>query len=109
MSGYKRFVLAVGGLLSFMCLVGIPSLALADDDDNDDNKGNGQKVTICHIPTVGGNSPKTLKLPAHVAQRILQSNPNDFTGKCGGTKFALVAVSGTLEEGFLRHKGFFQS
>jgi len=92
MSGYKKFALAAGGLLSVMCLVGIPSLALADD--------NGQKVTICHIPAVGGNSPKTLKLPAHVAQRILQSNPNDFTGTCGGTKFALVAVSGTLEEGF---------
>jgi len=89
MSGYKRFVLAAGGLLSVMCLVGIPSLALA-----------GDIVTICHIPTVGGNSPKTLKLPAHVAQEILQSHPNDFTGTCGGTKFALVAVSGTLEEGF---------
>ena len=101
MSGYKRFVLAAGGLLSVMCLVGIPSLALADDDDNGINgNGNGQKVTICHIPTDGRNSPKTLKLPAHVAQRILQQNPNDFTGKCGGTKFALVAVSGTLEEGF---------
>ena len=94
MSGYKKFALAAGGLLSVMCLVGIPSLALADDDDN------GQKVTICHIPAVGGNSPKTLKLPAHVAQRILQSHPNDFTGECGGTKFVLVAVSGTLEEGF---------
>jgi len=94
MLGYKRFVLAAGGLLSFMCLVGIPSLALADD------KGNGQKVTICHFPTDGENSPKTLKLPAHVAQRILQSNPDDFTGACGGTKFVIVAVSGTLEEGF---------
>ena len=94
MSGYKRFLLVAGGLLSFMCLVGVPSLALAH------GKGNGQKVTICHIPTVGKNSPKTLKLPAHTAQRILQSHPNDFTGECGGTKFVIVAVSGTLEEGF---------
>ena len=98
MPGYKRFVLAAGGLLSVMCLVGIPSLALADDDDDDN--GNGQKVTICHIPTEGKKIPRTLKLSAHKAQRILQSHPNDFTGECGGTKFALVAVSGTLEEGF---------
>jgi hypothetical protein len=94
MSGYKRFVLAAGGLLSFMCLVGIPSLTLAQGE------GKGQKVTICHIPTHGKTSPRTLKLPAHVAQRILQSHPNDFTGACGGTKFVIVAVSGTLEEGF---------
>jgi hypothetical protein len=53
-----------------MCLVGIPSLALADNDDNGKGKGKGPKVTICHIPTVGKNSPKTLKLPAHVAQEI---------------------------------------
>lgn len=94
MSGYKRFLLAAGGLLSFMCLVGIPPLALAQDKDN------GQKVTICHIPTAGKKRPRTLKLPAHVAQRILQSHPNDFYGECGGTKFVIVAVSGTLEEGF---------
>lgn len=94
MSGYKGFLLAAGGLLSVMCLVGIPSLAFAH------GKGSGQKVTICHIPTDGKKSPRTLKLSVHNAQRVLQSHPNDFTGECGGTKFALVAVSGTLEEGF---------
>jgi len=45
-------------------------------------------------------SPRTLRLPAQVAQRHLQSDPNDYTGECGGTKFVIVAVSGTLEEGF---------
>jgi hypothetical protein len=30
----------------------------------------------------------------------LSNHPNDYTGRCGETKFVIVAVSGTLEEGF---------
>jgi len=86
-------------VLVVLCAVGITSLATADDDD-DDNKGSGQKVTICHIPTQGKMSPTTMRLPAPVAQRHLQADPNDYSGECGGTKFVIVAVSGTLEEGF---------
>jgi hypothetical protein len=64
------------------------------------------KLTICHFPTGGkeedddNKGPKTLTLPANVAQRHLASHAGDFTGGCGGTKFSIVAVSGTLEEGF---------
>ena len=58
------------------------------------------KTTICHLPTQGNEDPKTLSLPAHVAQRYLSLHPNDYTGRCGETKFVIVAVSGTLEEGF---------
>lgn len=58
------------------------------------------KTTICHLPTKGNEEPKTLTLPADVAQRYLTIYPNDYTGKCGETKFVIVAVSGTLEEGF---------
>ena len=98
MSTLKSALIPVVGLLASLCFVGTTSLAFADDDDDDD-KGPGKKVTICHIPTQG-MSPKTLRLSAQAAQRHLQTHPNDFTGVCGGTKFALVAVSGTLEEGF---------
>jgi hypothetical protein len=90
MDCYQRFILLVGGVISVLCLAGLPSVASAQ-----------QKVTICHIPTQGNMSPTTLKLPAHVAQQQhLDAHPHDYTGECGGTKFAIVAVSGTLEEGF---------
>lgn len=90
MSGYKRFLLFASGLIACMFFAGISSEAMAAP----------QKLTICHFPTEGNEGPKTLTLPAHVAQRHLTTHPNDFTGECGGTKFVLVAVSGTLEEGF---------
>lgn len=94
----NTFVRAVG-ILVVVCAVGITSVAIADDDDGD-NKGFGQKLTICHIPTQGKMSPTTMRLPAQVAQRHLQTDPNDYAGECGGTKLVIVAVSGTLEEGF---------
>lgn len=101
MSDFKRFLGLVGVLLLSLSLVGIPSVVLADRDDyEDDDRGRGPKTIICHIPSSGKMKPSTLKLPAHVAQVHLQNHPNDFTGECGGTKFAIVAVSGTLEEGF---------
>jgi hypothetical protein len=96
MPGYKWFLPLAGGLFSFMCIGGNSSEAIAQV----------QKLTICHFPTAGkeddddNKGPKTLTLPAQVAQRHLALHPNDFTGECGGTKFVLVAVSGTLEEGF---------
>jgi hypothetical protein len=99
MSALKSVLAPAVAFLISLCFIGTTSLAFADDDD-DDNKGPGQKVTICHIPTQGKMSPRTLRLSAQVAQRHLQSDPNDYTGECGGTKFVIVAVSGTLEEGF---------
>lgn len=89
MNCYKRFVLLVGGVISVLCLAGLLSVASAME-----------KITICHIPTKGNEDPKTLTLPAQVAQRYLSIYPNDYTGRCGETKFVIVAVSGTLEEGF---------
>jgi hypothetical protein len=89
MKGYKRFVLLVGGMISVLYLAGFSSVGYAME-----------KITICHLPTQGNEDPKTLTLPAHVAQRYLSIYPNDYTGKCGETKFVIVAVSGTLEEGF---------
>ncbi len=101
MSFSKRYFTLAGGLIAFMFFAGISSQAIADRDDNDDDKHHrGQKLTICHFPTHGKEGPKTLALPAHVAQTHLALHPNDFTGVWGGTKFAIVAVSGTLEEGF---------
>lgn len=92
MSGYKRLLLFTAVLISFMLLAGIQSEVLA--------RGGGGKLTICVFPTHGKAAPKTMTLPTHVAQRFLALNPNNFTGECGGTKFVIVAVSGTLEEGF---------
>jgi hypothetical protein len=94
---HNRILLIACGLFSILSLLGFPALSFADDDDG---PGNGQKVTICHIPSQGKMSPRTLRLPAHVAQGHLDAHQNDYAGECGGTKFAIVAVSGTLEEGF---------
>ena len=93
MSGYKRMLLFTAVLISFIFqfLGGAQSQALAHG---------GGKLTICHIPTHGKKDPRTLTLPTHVAKRFLELYPNDYTGECGGTKFVIVAVSGTLEEGF---------
>jgi hypothetical protein len=92
MSGHKRLLLLSTVLSSFLFCGGIQSEALAH--------GGGGKLTICVFPTHGNAAPKTMTLPTHVAQRFLALNPNNFTGVCGGTKFVIVAVSGTLEEGF---------
>jgi hypothetical protein len=90
MSGPKRVLLFVSGLVLFMCLGGLTSDAFAQV----------KKLTICVFPKHGNEAPKTMTLPAHVAQRFLALNPQNFTGICGATKFVIVAVSGTLEEGF---------
>ena len=91
MSTYKQLSVFVFALVLSLCFgSGFPADACAQ----------AAKLTICHIPTQGNEEPKTLTLPAHVAQRYLSQYPNDYTGRCGETKFVIVAVSGTLEEGF---------
>jgi hypothetical protein len=90
MSGPKRVLLFVSGLVLFMCLGGLTSDAFAQV----------KKLTICVFSKHANEAPKTMTLPAHVAQRFLALNPQNFTGICGATKFVIVAVSGTLEEGF---------
>jgi len=91
MSSYKLLSVFVLVLVLSLCLgTGFPADAFAQV----------AKLTICHIPMQGDEGPKTLTLPAHVAERYLSLYPNDYTGRCGETKFVIVAVSGTLEEGF---------
>ena len=91
MSRYTQLPTFVSVLVFSLCLgSGFPTGAFAQV----------AKTTICHIPTQGNEDPKTLELPADVAQRHLSNHPNDYTGRCGETKFVIVAVSGTLEEGF---------
>jgi hypothetical protein len=42
----------------------------------------------------------TLTLTAAAAKKHLSEHADDFSGTCEGTDFVMVAVSGTLEEGF---------
>lgn len=85
MSRYKRLLLFTSGLIASMFIAGISSEAMA------------APTVICHfIGTVG----ETRLLTGAEARRHLNNHPNDHTGKCRDTKFVLVAVSGTLEEGF---------
>jgi hypothetical protein len=58
------------------------------------------RLTICHIATDDKDCTETVTLPAGVAAGHLAQHPNDFTGTCEGSDFVMVAVSGTLEEGF---------
>ena len=92
MSRYTQLSTFVSVLVLSLCLgSGFQAGALAQ----------AVKTTICHLPTQGNEDPKTLELPADVAQRHLSNHPNDYTGRCGETKFVIVAVSGTLEEGWV--------
>ncbi|HEX9870561.1 MAG TPA: hypothetical protein VGC99_18600 [Candidatus Tectomicrobia bacterium] len=91
MTSTVRVFVSAAGLIVFLFLAGISSEAMAAPP---------QKVTICHMPTDGQGNSKTFTLPAHVAQGHLDAHPLDFTGKCEQGDFVIVAVSGTLEEGF---------
>jgi hypothetical protein len=58
------------------------------------------RLTICHIATDDKDCTETVTLPAAAAAGHLAQHANDFTGTCEGSDFVMVAVSGTLEEGF---------
>jgi hypothetical protein len=58
------------------------------------------KLTICHVATDANDCTRTEILPPLLAKRRLAAHPSDFTGPCDSTDFVMVAVSGTLEEGF---------
>jgi hypothetical protein len=91
MASTRRFFVSAVGLIALLFFAGISSVTMAAQP---------QKVTICHIPTDGQGNSKTFTLPANVAQGHLDSHPLDFTGECDQGDFVIVAVSGTLEEGF---------
>src|SRR5262245_16688676 len=59
-----------------------------------------QAKTICHVAADTKDKSGTLKLPAAEAGKHLSDHKNDFSGTCEGSDFVIVAVSGTLEEGF---------
>jgi hypothetical protein len=58
------------------------------------------KLTICHIAKDDKDCTETEMLAAADAQRHLAQHADDFTGTCEGSDFLMIAVSGTLEEGF---------
>jgi hypothetical protein len=58
------------------------------------------KLTICHVASDASDCTRTEILPPAFAKRQLAAHPSDFTGPCDSTDFVMVAVSGTLEEGF---------
>jgi hypothetical protein len=91
MASTRRFFVSAVGLIALLFFAGISSETMAAQPQN---------VTICHIPTDGQGNSKTFTLPANVAQGHLDSHPLDFTGECDQGDFVIVAVSGTLEEGF---------
>jgi hypothetical protein len=58
------------------------------------------KVTLCHVAVDTDDCSETVTLSSAAAQKHLTQHSNDFAGLCDGTDFVMVAVSGTLEEGF---------
>jgi hypothetical protein len=59
-----------------------------------------QKLTICHVAQSDKDKSGTQTVSAADAKKHLAEHANDFSGTCEGTDFVIVAVSGTLEEGF---------
>lgn len=90
----KRHFVIGSGLLALACYIGTSAAAVGK------NEMLNEMLTICHIPTGNNARPATLALPMDAAQTHLKSHPNDFTGVCEGSDFIMLAVSGTLEEGF---------
>lgn len=56
--------------------------------------------TYCHVATSADDCTKTEILPSAEAKAHLAEHTSDFAGPCDAGDFVLVAVSGTLEEGF---------
>jgi hypothetical protein len=57
-------------------------------------------LTICHVAADAKDKSGTRTLSAASAKQHLSEHKNDFSGTCEGSDFVMVAVSGTLEEGF---------
>jgi hypothetical protein len=57
-------------------------------------------LMICHVATDDKDCSETKTLPTAIARKHLSEHSGDFSGTCEGSDFVMVAVSGTLEEGF---------
>ena len=57
-------------------------------------------LTICHVAKDPKDCSGTKTLAGAEAKKHLAEHSDDFSGACEGTDFVMVAVSGTLEEGF---------
>lgn len=58
------------------------------------------KITLCHVASDENECTHSEVLPAFFAKKHLAAHTSDFAGSCEGSDFVMVAVSGTLEEGF---------
>ncbi|MDB4976000.1 MAG: hypothetical protein JWN48_4341 [Myxococcaceae bacterium] len=58
------------------------------------------RLTLCHVAADDNDCTKTEILPKALAQKHLAAHATDFSGPCEAGDFVMVAVSGTLEEGF---------
>lgn len=96
-----RLRAAFGLVLCVVCSSWSPhTAAQADKKAPPPAKGS---LTICHVAAADKadkDKSGTLKLSAADAKQHLKTHPDDFSGTCEGTDFVMVAVSGTLEEGF---------
>jgi hypothetical protein len=57
-------------------------------------------VTYCHVASSEDECTKTELIASAQAAEHLAAHPSDFSGPCEASDFVMVAVSGTLEEGF---------
>ncbi|HEX5657718.1 MAG TPA: hypothetical protein VFX59_11010 [Polyangiales bacterium] len=57
-------------------------------------------ITLCHVATGADDCTHTIVLPPALAKKHLAEHATDWSGTCEGSDMIMVAVSGTLEEGF---------
>jgi len=58
------------------------------------------KLTFCHVASDADDCTHSEVLPAKRARAHLAEHTGDFSGPCEAADYVIVAVSGTLEEGF---------
>jgi hypothetical protein len=58
------------------------------------------KRVVCHVSAAEADCTKSEIVTAERAQKHLAEHPADFAGPCEADDYVMVAVSGTLEEGF---------
>lgn len=63
-------------------------------------RGTRGGTTLCHVATDANDCTHTAVVPSGAAKKHLAEHASDFAGTCEGSDMVMVAVSGTLEEGF---------
>jgi hypothetical protein len=61
---------------------------------------NDGKRVVCHVSIAEGDCTKSEIVTADRAKKHLAEHATDFSGPCEAADYVMVAVSGTLEEGF---------